>query len=121
MLWLCAALLVIQTSLLCCAGHYCVLAAIVAHHASRFCDSGWSGFTVPPAAVKGCTYAEFNYVLDALNSAQRGKHAAAARDSGIVAHRAHQSEAQLRSAFTREDAAAGCADLDDQDEVDAGL
>lgn len=59
-------------------------------------------------------------MLDALNSAQRAKHAAAAKDHRKGGHRAPHSDAQLRSAFTREDAAAGCADIDDQDEVDAG-
>lgn len=88
-------------------------------HLQKACVvAGWVGFTLPIAAVKGCTFAEFNYALEALQNAQRTKRAQTAKQSS-QAHRS-QGEAELRSAFTREEAAAGCSDIDDEDTGDAG-
>ncbi|KAL0054533.1 hypothetical protein WJX82_010399 [Trebouxia sp. C0006] len=73
--------------------------------------------SIPPPTVSGCTFAEFNYALKLLQSSQQAQRLAAARE--VATTRGHK-EAQLGSAFTREEAAAGCADLDDEEDCTGG-
>ncbi|DBA99076.1 hypothetical protein WJX77_009045 [Trebouxia sp. C0004] len=79
-------------------------------------DVGALGCTlgsIPPPTVSGCTFAEFNYALKLLQSSRQ------AEPREVATTRGHK-EAQLRSAFTREEAAAGCADLDDVEDFAGG-
>ena len=72
-------------------------------------------FTIPAPSVAGCAFAEFDYALKQRQSSQqakRGANAQAAASSG------GNKEPQLASAFTREEAVAGC-DVDEED-GDAG-
>ena len=100
--------------------------ALAQSNTNRHCNllylcTGWGGFTVPEAAIKGCTYPEFDYALQALHNTQRAKHAQHAKQSKqLERHNKQQDEAELRSAFTREEAAAGCADIDDEGHGDTG-
>ncbi|KAA6428176.1 MAG: condensin-2 complex subunit H2 [Trebouxia sp. A1-2] len=73
--------------------------------------------TIPAPTVSGCTFAEFNYALKLLQSSQQAQRLAAVRQMATT--RGHK-EAQLGSAFTREEAAAGCADLDDEEDCAGG-
>ncbi len=69
--------------------------------------------SIPPPQVSGCTFAEFNCALKMLQSSQQAQQVAAARE---VATATSNKEAQLQSAFTREEATAGCAELDDEED-----
>ena len=62
--------------------------------------------------MAGCTFAEFSYALKKLHSSQPTNQTKAARE---LTGRSNK-EPQLASAFTREEAAAGCADLDDEED-----
>ena len=76
-------------------------------------NAGCTLGTIPLPTVSDCTFAEFNYALKLLQSSQQAQRLAAVRE--VATTRAHK-EAQLGSAFTREEAAAGCADLDDEED-----
>lgn len=76
-------------------------------------NAGCTLGTIPAPTVSGCTFAEFNYALKLLQSSQQAQRLAAVRQMATT--RGHK-EAQLGSAFTREEAAAGCADLDDEED-----
>lgn len=82
--------------------------------------AGWRGFSLPEPVGKGCIFAEFNYALQALRSS---KHAQTAKQASQSSWNSRQQEdTQYRPAFTRMDAADGCADADehDEDHEDAG-
>ena len=84
-------------------------------HLWLLATAGGTSYTIPAPSVSSCAFAEFNYALKQLQSSQQTKPAALARQA--ASSRASK-EPQLGSAFTREEAAAGCA-VDEEDD-DAG-
>lgn len=76
-------------------------------------SAGCALSTIPAPTVSGCTFAEFNSALKMLQSSQQAQRKAAAKE--VATARGHV-EAQLGSAFTREEATAGCAELDDEED-----
>ena len=71
-----------------------------------------AGATSSAPSVSSCAFAEFNYALKQLQSSQKGKQAAPAWEA---ASGRGSKELQLASAFTREEATAGCAVDEDND------
>lgn len=67
---------------------------------------------VPAPSVSSCAFAEFNYALRQLQSGQQAKWAAPARHAAMSRG---NKELQLASAFTREEATAGCAHDEEED------
>ncbi|KAL3132422.1 hypothetical protein ABBQ32_008980 [Trebouxia sp. C0010 RCD-2024] len=68
--------------------------------------------TIPAPSLSSCAFAEFNYALKQLQSRQQARRAAPAR---LGAMGRGNKEPQLASAFTREEATAGCAADEEED------
>ena len=92
-----------------------VLATTSVIHLWLLATAGGTSYTIPAPSVSSCAFAEFNYALKQLQSSYQTKPAALARQA---ASSRGNKEPQLASAFTREEAAAGCA-VDEEDD-DAG-
>ena len=90
-----------------------VLATTSRRHLRLLATAGGTSYPIPAPSVSSCAFAEFNYALKQLQSNQQAKPAALAREA---ASGRGGKEPQLASAFTREEATAGCAvDVEDDD------
>lgn len=89
------------------------LATTSSIHLQLLATAGGTSYTIPAPSVLSCAFAEFNYALKQLQSSQQTKRPAPAREA---ASSKDSKEPQLASAFTREEATAGCA-VDEEDDA----
>lgn len=95
-----------------------VISAVITKRRLHLCllaTAGGITFTIPAPSLAGCAFAEFDYALKQRQTSQQAKKSASAQ---AAASSRGSKEPQLASAFTREEAVAGC-DVDEEDD-DAG-